>query len=56
MQQYDQDPFVLHNNNKKGTKGIKNVINAVDGQGLANNYDRKIQGETKFRSTFVMHK
>ena len=39
MQQYDQDPFVLHNNNKKGTKGIKNVINAVDGQGLANNYN-----------------
>ena len=31
------------------TKGIKNMINAVDGQGLANNYGRQIQGQTNFK-------
>ena len=41
---------------RKAAKGIKNIINAVDGQGLANNYDRQIQGQTNFRSTFVMLK
>ena len=40
----------------KAAKGIKNIINAVDGQGLANNYERQIQGQTKLRSTFVMLK
>ena len=41
---------------RKAAKRIKNIINAVDGQGLANNYDRQIQGQTNFRSTFVMLK
>ena len=41
---------------RKATKGIKNRIIAVDGQGLANNYERQIQGQTNFRSTFVMLK
>ena len=41
---------------RKATKEIKNLNNAVDGQGLANNYDRQIQGKTNFRSTFVMLK
>ena len=41
---------------RKAAKGIKNIINAVDGQGLANNYDGKIQGHTNFRSIFVMLK
>ena len=38
----------------KAKKGIKNINNANDGQGLANNYDRQIQGQTNVRSTFVM--
>ena len=37
-------------------KGIKNQINAVDGQGLIKNYDRKIQGQTNCKITFVMLK
>ena len=41
---------------RNAAKGIKNIINAVDGQGLANNYDIQIQGQTNFRSTFVMLK
>ena len=35
---------------------MKNIMKAVDGQGLANNYDRQIQRHTNFRSTFVMQK
>ena len=38
---------------KKNAKGIKNIINVVDGLGLTNKYERKIQGQTKFRSIFV---
>jgi hypothetical protein len=41
---------------RKSAKGINNIINAVDGQGLANNFDRQIQELTNFRSTFVMLK
>ena len=41
---------------RKAAKRIKNIINVVDGQGLANNYDRQIQRQTNFRSTFVMLK
>ena len=41
---------------RKTAKGIKNIIIAVDGQGLANNYDSQIQGQTNFRSTFVIIK
>ena len=41
---------------RKATKGINIIIDAVDGQGLANNYDTEIQGKTNFRSTFVMLK
>ena len=33
---------------------IKIIINTVDEQGLAKNYYRQIQGQTNFRSTFVM--
>ena len=40
----------------KAAKGINKMINAVDGQGLVNNYDGQIQGHTNFRSTFVMLK
>ena len=47
--------FLLHNY-KKAAKGIKERKNAVDGHGLANNYDRKIQGQTNFKTTFVMLK
>ena len=32
------------------------MINVVDGQGLANNYDRLIQEQTNFRSTCVILK
>ena len=39
---------------RKAAKGISNIVNAVDGQGLATNYDRQIQGQTNFRSTFFM--
>ena len=39
---------------RKAAKVIKNIINAVDG--LANSYDRQIQGQTNFISTFVMLK
>ena len=39
---------------RKDAKGIKNIINAVDGQWLAYNYHRQIQGQTNFRSTFPM--
>ena len=35
---------------------MKNIIIAVNGQELANNYDRQTQGQTKFISTFVMLK
>ena len=38
---------------RQATKEIKNIINAVEGQGLANKYDRRIQGQTNFRSSFV---
>ena len=41
---------------RKSAKEIKNIINAVDEQELANNNDRQFQGPTKFRSTFVMLK
>ena len=41
---------------RKAAKGIKSIINSVDWQGLTNNYDRQIQGQTNFRSTFVMLK
>ena len=41
---------------RKAAKGINNIINAVDGHGLAKNYDGQIQGHTNFRSTFVMLK
>ena len=41
---------------RKAAKGIKNINNAVDGPRLANNYDRQIQEQTNFRSTFVMLK
>ena len=37
---------------RKAAKGIKNINNA----GLANKYDRQIQGQTNIRSTFVMLK
>ena len=30
---------------RQAAKKIKNIINAVDEQGLANNYDRQIQGK-----------
>ena len=54
MQQYNQDPFVLITT-RNASKGIKNLFNAVDEQGLANNYDRYIKGRTNF-NTFVMLK
>ena len=41
---------------KKAAKGRKNIINAIDGQGLAHNYVGQIQGQTNFKSTFFMHK
>ena len=41
---------------RKAANGIKNIINGVNGQGLANNYDRQIQEQTYFKSTFVMLK
>ena len=41
---------------REASKGIKNIIDAVEGQGLANKYDRQIKGQTNFRSTFVMLK
>ena len=41
---------------RKAAKWIKNKTNAVYRQGLANNYDRQIQGLTNFRSIFVMLK
>ena len=56
MQQYNQDHIVLHNYKKKVAKGIKNIIIAIDRQGLANNYDRQIQGLINFRSTLDMLK
>ena len=37
---------------RKSAKVIKNIVNAVDGQGLANNYDRQIQGLTNLIITF----
>ena len=40
---------------RKAATGIKNIFNAVDGQGLVNN-ERQIQRQTNFRSTFVMLK
>ena len=54
MQQYNRDHFVI--TTRKSAKGIKNIIIAVDRQGLANNYDRQMQGQTDFRSTSVMLK
>ena len=58
MQQYNQDHFVLHSYTKKRKRDLKkkNIINAVCGQGLANNYDKQIQGQTNFRSNLVMLK
>ena len=41
---------------RKAAKGIKNLVIEFDGHGLANNYDRQIQGETNFRSIFVQLK
>ncbi len=45
--------FLLHNY-KKMAIGIKNKFIAVDGQGLANNYDRQIKGQTNLGITFVI--
>ena len=36
---------------RKATKGIKNIFNAVDLQGVANNYNRQIQGQKYFCQT-----
>ena len=41
---------------RKAAKRIKDIFNVVDGQGLTNNYDQKIQGQTNFRITFAMLK
>ena len=41
---------------RKAAKVIKKIVNAVDGPGLANNYDRQIQVQTNFRSTCAMLK
>ena len=41
---------------RKSANGIKNIINAIDGKGLANNYDRQIQGQNNLRTTFSMLK
>ena len=35
---------------RKAAKNIDNIINVVDGQGLANNYDRKIQVSLSYSS------
>ena len=43
-------------NTRKAAKGIKNILNAVDGQGVSNKYDRQILGQTKIRSTLVILK
>ena len=37
---------------RKDTKVIKNIFNAVYGQGLDNNYNIQIQGQTNFRCGF----
>ena len=47
--------FLLHNYNKSCERD-KETNYAVDGHGLANNYERKIQGLTNFKTTFVMVK
>ena len=41
---------------RKATKGIKNKTNAIDGQGLANNYEGQIKGQINFRITFALPK
>ena len=41
---------------KETAKGTKNLIDAVDGKGIGNNYDRQIQGQSNFRNTFVILK
>ena len=41
---------------RKSAKVITNIVKALDRQGLASNYDRQIQQQTNFRSTFVMLK
>ena len=41
---------------RKAAKGVKLIMNAVNGQRLANKYGSQIQGQTNFRSTFVMIK
>ena len=41
---------------RKDARGIKNINNAVDGQWLANKYDRQIQEPTNFRSSYLMLK
>ena len=33
---------------RKATKGIKNIINAVDGQGITNNYERQSKDRSDF--------
>ena len=43
-------------NTREAAKGIKNIIIAVNGQGLPNNYNRQIQGQTNFINAFVMLK
>ena len=47
--------FLLHNY-KKSCKRDEEQIYAVDGHGLAYNYDRQIKGQTNFRTTLVMLK
>ena len=56
MQQYNQDHFILHNYKKSRKKDEEHHFNVVDEQGLAHNYDRQIQGQTNFISTFVILK
>ena len=41
---------------RKAANRIRNIINVVDGQGLAKNSERQIQGQTNFGSTFIMLK
>ena len=41
---------------RKAAKEIKKIIHGVDGQGLAKNFDRQIQGPTNFRNIFFMLK
>ena len=49
MQPYNQNHFVLHNY-KKILEKDKNIINAIDGQGLANNYGRQSKKTDQFQN------